>query len=80
MDWAPLACTGTPPVNACGYAAAGPSVQSVITGSTLPGTGNCTIDMTDGLTEYGRRCHLVSGLVVGDTIQFRWRFSSDPGA
>jgi hypothetical protein len=36
--------------------------------------------MTGSLTAYGRRCHLVTGLTPGDTIQFRWRFTSDPGS
>jgi hypothetical protein len=79
-DYATLECTqpaGEPaPINACGY----PTTKLVITGpSTLP-VGDCTTYMTAELTAYGRRCHLLTGLTPGDTIQFRWRFASDPGA
>ena len=75
-DYAPLECTGTPPVNACGY----PASKAVITGPSLLPAGDCTTYMTAGMTEYARRCHRITGLTVGDTIQFRWRFTSDPGA
>src|SRR5699024_506372 len=40
----------------------------------------CTNWTTGALTNYARRCHLVTGLVAGDTIQFRWRFTSDPAS
>jgi hypothetical protein len=73
-DYGALDCTGAPPINACGYLAS----KTVITGPpTIPDPG-CAVPTGD-LTAYGRRCHLLTGLVVGDTIQFRWRFTSDPG-
>ena len=73
-DYAALDCTGAPPANACGY----PAAKAVITG---PATGaDCNTWTTSALTAYGRRCHLLTGLTPGDTIQFRWRFTSDPGA
>ena len=73
-DYEPLACTDSPPINACGYPASG---VPVITG---PAVGvDCTTWTTTALTAYGRRCHLISGLTAGETIQFRWRFTSDPG-
>jgi hypothetical protein len=34
--------------------------------------------MTGALTNYARRCHRLTGLTAGDTIQFRWVFTSDP--
>jgi uncharacterized repeat protein (TIGR01451 family) len=74
-DWATLGCTGAPPANACGYSA----TKSVITGPVGTGT-SCTNWTTGAVTGYARRCHLVTGLVAGDTIQFRWRFTSDPAS
>jgi hypothetical protein len=75
-DYAPLECTGAPPINACGY----PASKAVITGPAALGGTDCTTWTTDALTAYGRRCHLLTGLTAGDTIQFRWRFTSDPGS
>jgi hypothetical protein len=75
-DYAPLECTGDPPINACNY----PASKSVITGPNNLPTGNCTTYMTADLTAYARRCHKITGLTAGDKIQFRWRFTSDPGA
>ena len=75
-DYAALDCTGSPPINACGY----PAAKAVITGPAAPGGVDCNTWTTDALTNYGRRCHLLAGLTPGDTIQFRWRFTSDPGA
>ena len=31
-------------------------------------------------TAYGRRCHLLTGFSAGDTVKFRWRFTSDPAS
>jgi hypothetical protein len=79
-DYAALECTrpnaNQPVVNACGY----PVTKMVITGPSVTPVGECTTYMTAALTGYARRCHRVTGLAVGDTIQFRWRFTSDPGA
>src|SRR5207247_481588 len=69
-DYAALDCTGDPPINACGY----PASKSVITGPIFPPVGDCNTYMMTDLTDYGRRCHLLTGLTPGDTIQFRWRF------
>ncbi|HJT81998.1 MAG TPA: hypothetical protein VJ719_12440 [Chthoniobacterales bacterium] len=71
-DWATLECTDDPPINACGF----PANKPVITG---PGLGaDCTTYQTTDLTSYGRRCHRLTGLTPGDTIKFRWTFTSDP--
>ncbi len=75
-DYAPLECTGAPPINACGY----PASKAVITGPAAAGGVDCTTFTTAALTAYGRRCHLLTGLAPGDTIKFRWRFTSDPGS
>jgi len=74
-DYAGLDCTGAPPINACQY----PAAKTVITGPAATGV-DCNTWTTGALTSYGRRCHLITGLTPGDTIQFRWRFTSDPGA
>jgi hypothetical protein len=73
-DYATLECTDNPPINACGFLATKP----VITGPSLLPAGDCTTYMTGELTAYGRRCHRVTGLTPGDTIKFRWTFTSDP--
>ena len=71
-DYASLECTDDPPINACGF----PANKPVITG---PGIGvDCTTYMTQEITAYGRRCHRLTGLSPGDTIKFRWTFTSDP--
>jgi hypothetical protein len=74
-DYAALDCTGAPPINACDY----PASKAVITGPAMAGV-DCTTWTTGAITDYGRRCHVLTGLTPGDTIQFRWRFTSDPGA
>ena len=73
-DYSPLECTEDPPINACAF----PASKPVITGPNLVPIGNCTTYMTGDLSAYGRRCHRLAGLTPGDTIQFRWRFTSDP--
>ncbi len=75
-DYAALDCTGSPAANACGY----PASKTVITGPAAAGGVDCNTWTTADITSYGRRCHLLTGLAPGDTIQFRWRFVSDPGA
>jgi hypothetical protein len=72
-DYATLECTDDPPINACGY----PATKPVITGPTPIGV-ECTTYMTGDLTDYARRCHRLTGLAPGDTIKFRWVFTSDP--
>jgi hypothetical protein len=77
-DYATLECTepdpAEGPINGCDY----PTTKPVITGPSLLPAGDCTTYMTGDLTDYGRRCHRLTGLTPGDTIQFRWRFTSDP--
>ncbi len=80
-DYETLACTRPsatePVINACGY----PVTKPVITGPRTPPAPaplDCTVSTTAGITSYGRRCHRLTGLTPGDTIQFRWRFTSDP--
>jgi hypothetical protein len=81
-DYETLACTrptaNQPVVNACGY----PTTKPVITGPRIPPAPaplDCTASMTAGsISNYARRCHRLTGLTPGDTIQFRWRFTSDP--
>ncbi|HMJ06167.1 MAG TPA: hypothetical protein VK474_07910 [Chthoniobacterales bacterium] len=74
-DWTTLSCTGAPPANAC----ADPATTQVISGPISSGT-SCANWVTGALSEYGRRCHFLTGLSVGDTIKFRWRFTSDTAA
>jgi hypothetical protein len=75
-NWEMLSCTGAPPVNACGYAA----TKNAYTGPLASGT-SCTNWATAAtVPAYAHRCHPITGLTAGDTIQFRWRFTSDPGA
>ncbi len=74
-DYTTLACTGSPPANACGDAPTTP----VITGPVGSGT-SCADWTTGALTAYARRCHVLTGLTAGDTIKFRWRFISDPAS
>ena len=74
--WETLSCTQAPPINACGYE----TTKNAFNGPFGGGT-TCTDFATSGtVTPYAHRCHPITGLAPGDTIQFRWRFSSDPGA
>ena len=47
-----------------------------------PARGGSTCgDFTSGtVTPYAHRCHPITGLTPGDSIRFRWQFSSDPGS
>ncbi len=73
-DYAALSCTGAPPGNACGDAATVPMINGPVASGT-----SCANWVTGALTAYGRRCHTLTGLTSGDTIKFRWRFTSDGG-
>jgi hypothetical protein len=73
-DYSTLECTEDPPINACGF----PATKPVITGPSLLPAGDCTTYMTDEMTSYARRCHFLTGLNPGDTLKFRWVFTSDP--
>ncbi len=75
LDYQTLGCTDNPPINACGY----PATKMTINGPPTAPDPGCAVPTGD-LTAYGRRCHRLTGLSVGDTIRFRWRFTSDPGA
>ncbi len=68
-DWGPLTQTLNPPINRCGYPATGPA------GYTGPGPTNPATS-----TAYLLRTHTIPGLVDGQTLQFRWRNSSDDAA
>ena len=75
-DWETFGCTGVPPANACGY----PGATNAYSGPFFDGI-SCADFVTDSVvTGYAHRCHPIAGLSPGDTIQFRWRFSSDPAA
>ncbi len=75
-DWGTLSCTGATPANGCGYS----SSKSLYTGPFGSGTG-CTDWVTGAIvTPYAHRCHRIAGLNPGDTVRFRWRFTSDPAA
>jgi hypothetical protein len=71
--WEALTCTGTTPVNACAYSDSKP----LFTGPLGTGTA-CSSWRTGFVTSYAHRCHRIAGLNAGDSVQFRWRFSSDP--
>jgi hypothetical protein len=66
--------TGSPPANACGFAASHGAFNGVSTASSNadPGNGTATAvfkPFTVNLASF-----------VGQTVQLRWRFASDPGA
>ena len=74
--WEAITCTQNPPVNACGYA----DTKIALNGPVVGGSG-CTDWVTSATaTAYAHRCHPLTGLSPGDNVQFRWRFSSDPGS
>jgi hypothetical protein len=74
--WETFGCTQSPPVNACGY----PDAKSAFNGP-LGGGSTCNDFATAGsVTSYAHRCHPITDLRAGDSIRFRWRFASDPGA
>ena len=72
-DYETLECTDDPPINACAY----PASKPVITGPGLLPVNDCAAP-PGALTNYARRCHRLTGLTAGDTIKFRWVFTSDP--
>ncbi len=74
--WELLSCTQAPPINGCGY----PTTKHAFNGPLGSGT-TCNDYATSGtVTSYAHRCHPITGLTPGDSIRFRWRFASDPGA
>jgi hypothetical protein len=74
--WEPMSCTQFPPVNACGY----PDTKNAFTGPFAGGSTCGSFVTSPTVTPYAHRCHQIAGLSPDDTIQFRWRFSSDSGA
>ncbi|HEX5044555.1 MAG TPA: hypothetical protein VFV75_16750 [Candidatus Polarisedimenticolaceae bacterium] len=68
-----LSCTQSPPINGCGYGAG----KRVFTGPLLSGT-SCNDWTTGPVTAYAHRCHAIPGFTGGQTVRFRWRFTSDP--
>jgi hypothetical protein len=75
LGWENFSCTGVPPVNACSYSDTANAFNGPLQGGT-----SCNDWSTGPTTAYAHRCHAVTGLTPGDSIQFRWRFTSDPGA
>ena len=73
--WETLSCTQNPAINACGY----PDTKSAFNGPLAGGT-SCADWATSAVPAYAHRCHPITGLTPGDSLQFRWRFTSDPGA
>ncbi len=73
--WEPLECTQAPPVNACGY----PTSKLAYNGPLVSGSSCSDYTTSASVTSYAHRCHAITGLTPGDSIRFRWRFSSDPG-
>jgi hypothetical protein len=74
--WETLSCTMDPPVNACGY----PSTKNAFNGPLGAGTSCADFATSATVTPYAHRCHPITDLTPDDTVQFRWRFSSDPAA
>lgn len=74
--WEPLTCSQGATGNACGY----PSTQPVFTGPFGSGSSCSDFATSATVTAYAHRCHALTGLNPGDTIRFRWRFSSDSAA
>jgi hypothetical protein len=75
-DWETLSCTGAPPANACGYA----TTTNAFNGPLAGGTSCASWATGPAVTAYAHRCHPIAGLTPGDAMQYRWRFTSDPGA
>ncbi|HKQ96902.1 MAG TPA: hypothetical protein VJV75_03390, partial [Candidatus Polarisedimenticolia bacterium] len=74
--WESFSCTGAPPANACGYE----TLDFGYNGPLATGTSCANWATSTTPTTYGHRCHAITGLSPSDTIKFRWRFTSDPGA
>jgi hypothetical protein len=74
--WENFSCTGAPPANACGYDV----LDNAFNGALATGTACASWATSTSVTAYAHRCHPITGLLPGDSVQFRWRFSSDPGA
>ncbi|HET8948110.1 MAG TPA: hypothetical protein VFQ07_14125 [Candidatus Polarisedimenticolia bacterium] len=75
-NWETLSCTGVPAGNACGY----PTTQNAINGPLAGGTDCNTWATSTAVISYVHRCHPIGALEPGNTIQFRWRFTSDEAA
>jgi hypothetical protein len=71
--WEPLSCTGITTTNACGFDATKP----VFSGPLAAGDSCANFATSAVVSPYAHRCHQITGLSPGDTIQFYWRSSSD---
>ncbi len=73
--WEPLTCSQGSGANTCGF----PDTKNVFTGPY--GAGSTCLDFATApsVTSYAHRCHAITGLNPGDSINFRWRASSDGG-
>jgi hypothetical protein len=75
-NWETFSCTGSPAANACGYI----TTKNAYNGPLGSGTACASWVTSATVPAYAHRCHQVTGLTAGDTIKFRWRFSSDSAA
>jgi hypothetical protein len=66
--------TGSPPANACGFAASHGAFNGVSTATSNSDPNN------GGATAVFKPFSANLGSFVGQTLQVRWRFASDPGA
>jgi hypothetical protein len=73
--WENLQCTGTPPINGCDY-----DLNTLTFNGPQQSGTSCSDWGTGALTAYAHRCHQIPGLSSGDSVRFRWRFTSDPGS
>lgn len=71
--WSTLACTGSPPANACSLTAD----KRVLTGPVTSGSSCTDWATSPTVPEYAHRCHPIAGLTPGDVLRFRWRFTTD---
>jgi hypothetical protein len=71
--WEALSCIQDPTVNFCGY----PDTKIAFSGPLEGGTSCGDFATSGSVTPYAHRCHQITGLTPNDTIQFRWRSSTD---
>ena len=72
-SWEPLSCTGITTTNACSFA----DTKLVFSGPLGGGDSCANFATSAGVSPYAHRCHQITGLTAGDTIQVFWRSSSD---
>jgi len=71
--WEPLSCTPNGAGSACGYH----DPKTALSGPLASGTACGDFATSENVTPYAHRCQQIADLTPNDTIQFRWRFSSD---